>query len=42
MNIEPEKQTLIIQENMLKYINGVEYWHNHHDEMTGAHYHDFT
>jgi predicted metal-dependent phosphoesterase TrpH len=39
---ELEKQTLIIQENMLEYINGVECWHSRQDKVTSTHYLKFA
>jgi predicted metal-dependent phosphoesterase TrpH len=37
-----EKQTTIIAENMLNYINGVECWHTRHDAKTTEHYIKFA
>ena len=36
------KQTEIIEEYMLNYIDGVECWHPRHDEKTTAHYIEFA
>jgi len=36
------RQTQIISENMIKYINGLECWHPSHDEATIASYLEFT
>ncbi|MDD5289293.1 MAG: PHP domain-containing protein [Dehalococcoidales bacterium] len=36
------QQTLIIEGNMLKYINGLECWHPRHDSATIAHYIKFA
>ncbi|UCD21960.1 MAG: PHP domain-containing protein [Chloroflexota bacterium] len=35
-------QTEVIEECMLKYIDGVECWHPRHDEKTAAHYIEFA
>jgi predicted metal-dependent phosphoesterase TrpH len=37
-----EKQTKIIEEYMLQYIDGVECWHLRHDARTTAHYIEFA
>ncbi|MBN1643360.1 MAG: PHP domain-containing protein [Dehalococcoidales bacterium] len=37
-----EKQTQIIQENMLEYIDGLECWHTRHDDKTVSHYLEFV
>ena len=37
-----EEQTKIIEEYMLKYIDGVECWHSRHDEKTTTHYIEFA
>ncbi len=37
-----EKQTRIIKEYMLDYIDGVECWHSRHDAKTTAHYIEFA
>ncbi len=37
-----DKQTNIIKEYMLKYIDGIECWHSRHDARTTAHYIDFA
>ncbi len=37
-----EKQTKIIEEYMLQYIDGVECWHSRHDARTTAHYIEFA
>jgi 3',5'-nucleoside bisphosphate phosphatase len=37
-----ERQTRIITENMLEYINGLECWHPRHDDATIAHYLKFA
>jgi hypothetical protein len=36
------RQTRILAENMIEYINGLECWHPRHDDATIAHYLDFT
>jgi 3',5'-nucleoside bisphosphate phosphatase len=36
------RQTRIIAENMLEYINGLECWHPRHDDATIGHYLEFT
>ena len=36
------EQTKVIEEHMLKYINGVECWHPRHDAKTRAHYIEFA
>jgi hypothetical protein len=35
------KQTKIIEEYMLKYVDGIECWHTKHDAKTTAHYIEF-
>ena len=37
-----EKQTKVIEEYMLQYIDGVECWHTDHDEKITAHYIEFA
>ena len=37
-----DKQTKIIEEYMLEYIDGVECWHSRHDAKTTAHYIEFA
>jgi len=37
-----EKQTRIIKEYMLDYIDGIECWHSRHDAKTTAHYIEFA
>jgi len=37
-----EKQTKVIEEYMLEYIDGVECWHSRHDDKTTAHYIEFA
>ncbi len=37
-----DEQTEVIEECMLKYIDGVECWHPRHDEKTAAHYIEFA
>jgi predicted metal-dependent phosphoesterase TrpH len=37
-----DKQTMIIEEYMLKYLDGLECWHARHDEKTTTHYIEFA
>ena len=37
-----DEQTLIIEEYMLDYIDGIECWHSRHDAKTTAHYIEFA
>ena len=42
MTHDLDKQTRIIEEYMLQYIDGVECWHSRHDAKTTAHYIEFA
>jgi predicted metal-dependent phosphoesterase TrpH len=39
---DPDKQTRIIEEYMLEYIDGIECWHSGHDAKTTTHYIEFA